>query len=87
MWLQRFLVLLFSVVSFVVKSEVNVPNLINVPVLIAEDVKLHLERLSKQTNILTLNDFSNLPQGRDLVDVILLNQARLRVFRQFCLWS
>lgn len=75
MWLQRFLVLLFSVVSFVVKSEVNVPNLINVPVLIAEDVKLHLERLSKQTNILTLNDFSNLPQGRDLVDVILLNQA------------
>ena len=49
--------------------------LFSVPVLIAEDVKLQLERLSKTTDILTIRNFNNLPQGRDLVDVILLNQA------------
>ena len=49
--------------------------LFSVPVLIAEDVKLQLERLSNTTDILTIRNFNNLPQGRDLVDVILLNQA------------
>ncbi|MEI4549011.1 hypothetical protein [Pseudoalteromonas spongiae] len=73
MWLQKVVILLIFVFS--VQSTAKSTELIDVPVLIAEDVKLHLQRLSKQTDILTISDFSNLPQGRDLVDVILLNQA------------
>lgn len=75
MWLQKILVVCLLVVFTVSSGNVYSQNPITVPVLIAEDVKLHLERLSKQTDILALNDFSQLPQGRDLVDVILLNQA------------
>lgn len=75
MWSQHFLVIFLLFISFFANSTTDKQTLINIPVLIAEDVKLHLERLSKQTDILTLKNFSNLPQGRDLVDVILLNQA------------
>lgn len=76
---MRYFFLLVATLCFVNHADASpdnpVKNLIKIPVLIAEDVKIHLDRITKQTDILTLHNFSNLPQGRDLVDVIILNQA------------
>ena len=64
-------ILLFSVFFFYSYSACAT----SIPVLVADDVLQFYKRVKAQHNLDQLNDFSSLPQGRDLIDLIILERA------------